>query len=331
VELDGPHEKPLATELAGHSARDAAFLCLDIEIDEKAGLVRVHDPRLFRAGHHSFCKRLLAAAAEQREVRRAEVNLTTATCWLEFGPGLGTSQVLASAFINAVRKASVGTLRKARRSWWQRLTDTVRRNGARRSRGSVSWESVELEPGRIAIDVQGLRVDQDEGLRLTESVTELEAVEVCHVLPWSGRITIRFRPERPGLERILDGVERALASLQRSGPRVSLLRAQPDRSHRSAYRLNDSLEGVPCVGPILREWDRCGCLSRSSKGKLIGLSVALTFTLVVLLPPAPSAWVMIALLSCAMVIGIARMPAFTDGSRVLVQNNRRTWLALPSV
>jgi hypothetical protein len=132
VELDGLHEIALA-EQAGDPGREAAFFCLDIEIDERAGLVRVHDPRLFRAGQHAFCKRLLAAASQQWQIRRAEVNLATATCWIEFGPGLGTSQALAGAFIEALREASGATGNTVKRTWWQRIKDTFRRKGDRRA------------------------------------------------------------------------------------------------------------------------------------------------------------------------------------------------------
>jgi hypothetical protein len=134
VELDGLHETALA-EQAGDPRREAAFFCLDIEIDERAGLVRVHDPRLFRVGQHSFCKRLLAAASQQWQIRRAEVNLATATCWIEFGPGLGTSQALAGAFIQAVREASGASGNTVKRTWWQRIKDTFRRKGYRRAIG----------------------------------------------------------------------------------------------------------------------------------------------------------------------------------------------------
>jgi hypothetical protein len=209
VKIDGRRET-LLVEQAGPETD----FCLDIEINERAGLVRVHDPRLFQAAQHAFCKRLLAAASEQREIRRAEVSLATATCWIQFGPGLDTSQALASAFILAVRQASVGTTGKVRRPWWQRLKDAFRRKGYRGSDGCVPWEALELEPGRIAIDVQGLKGDPDRIARLTRSLTGLEAVDVRHVLPWSGRIAIHFRPERPGLDRLLDGVERALLSIQ---------------------------------------------------------------------------------------------------------------------
>jgi hypothetical protein len=139
VELDGLHETALA-EQAGDPGREAAFFCLDIEINERAGWVRVHDPRLFRPGQHAFCKRLLAAVSQQRQIRRAEVNLATATCWIEFGPGLGTSQELAGAFIQAVREASGETRSTVKRSWWQRVKDMFRRKMHRLvTRRLVRW------------------------------------------------------------------------------------------------------------------------------------------------------------------------------------------------
>jgi uncharacterized membrane protein YbaN (DUF454 family) len=334
VELDGLHQTALA-EQAGHPVREAAFFCLDIEINERAGLVRVHDPRLFQAGQHMFCKRLLAAASEQQEIRRAEVNLATATCWIEFGPGLSTSQALASAFIEAVRQASTETRNKVRRFWWQRVKDSFRRKRYRRSNSLAPCEALALEPGRIEIDVQGLTVDHDQILRLTESLTGLEAVEGCVVLSSASRIAITAPGVASGVKRLeylmLAGGSFALTVLGLivpGIPTVPFLLATSYYLARSSPRLDEKLRGTVFLGPILQEWEQSGGLSRRSKDKLIGLSGLIVVVAVVLSPLSPLTTAVIVVLWLLSITWIKRLPDLSTGNSVRLRSHAATPLAI---
>ncbi len=51
------------TSRSGQSGGEAGPYCLDIEIDEIEGSVRVYDPRVFHAGRRPFCRRLIEAMA----------------------------------------------------------------------------------------------------------------------------------------------------------------------------------------------------------------------------------------------------------------------------
>ena len=219
----------IATDRNRQPESDAGFPCLDIEIDERIGLVRVHDPRLFRAGRRSFCKRLVLAVSERPEIRRVQIDLAAATCQMEFGPGLPTSQALASAFVHAVRKAARGARRGERTHWWQTLWGWSTLTSFRLPEGVSLWEAYEVKPGRIRLCHRGINGDRTRFSRLADSLAGLDGVEGCRVSPLAHRVTIDYRPESPLANRLLDRVEQALELLKADGP----LRAEPSGRARS--------------------------------------------------------------------------------------------------
>jgi uncharacterized protein len=73
---------------------------------ERSGVVEIHDRRLLRAGHEAFCRALLEAAVVDFEASRAEIDLESASCRLEFGPGLFDRAELAGRAAAAIRAAT---------------------------------------------------------------------------------------------------------------------------------------------------------------------------------------------------------------------------------
>jgi uncharacterized membrane protein YbaN (DUF454 family) len=178
---------------------------------------------LFRAARRSFCKRLLEAAAAQPEIHRAEINLAAATCQIEFGPGLPTSQALAGAFVAALRQAASSAPRGDRTRWWQRLWGWSTLTAFRLPDGVSVWETVEVKPGRVRLRNRGLEGDRARLSRLADSLAGLDGVDGCCVFPLAHRVTIDYRPENPLANRLLDRVEQVLESLKAAG----LRRAEP--------------------------------------------------------------------------------------------------------
>jgi hypothetical protein len=77
-----------------------------ITCDEQAGLIEIHDPRLLRPGHESFCRALVRTAVACFEASRAEVCMQSSTCRLEFEPGRFDRTELARRVAESVRAAT---------------------------------------------------------------------------------------------------------------------------------------------------------------------------------------------------------------------------------
>jgi hypothetical protein len=103
----------------GPGQGDGASPSLEIEFDESAGSVRIYDPRLFQAGRRGFCERLLKAASRQSGISKAEVDLGSASCQIEFCHGSQTPQSMVDSFVRAVREASDGPALMDRVCWWR--------------------------------------------------------------------------------------------------------------------------------------------------------------------------------------------------------------------
>jgi uncharacterized membrane protein YbaN (DUF454 family) len=201
--------------------------CLDIEIDEDAGSVRVYDPRAFHAGRRAFCRRLLEAVARQPGIDKAEIDLASATCRIEFGLGSATSRSMATAFVDSVREATAGSADAGWKPWWRPTRGWSTLTAYRHAGDIVFWETLEAKPGRIRLRHPGISVDRARLSRLADTLAGLEGVERCRVSPWFRTITIAFRPEGPVANRLLDQVERTWEDVLAAGP---ILHRSPDRA-----------------------------------------------------------------------------------------------------
>jgi uncharacterized membrane protein YbaN (DUF454 family) len=191
-----------------------AFPSLEIDFDETAGSVRVYDPRLFQAARRGFCERLLLAATLQAEISKAEVDLASASCRIEFGPGSHTPECMASSFVRAVRNASAGCSLIDRIAWWRRRGKWSAMTAFRLPEGESLWETFDAEPAQIRLRRAGVRGNRARLARLADSLAELEGVEGCRVSPWSHRITIQVSRDSPVSDRFLDTVEQAMACVK---------------------------------------------------------------------------------------------------------------------
>jgi uncharacterized membrane protein YbaN (DUF454 family) len=224
---------------------------------------------------------------------------------MEFGPGLPTSQALASAFVGAVRQAATGAPRGERTYWWQNLWGWSTLTVFRLPEGVSLWETFEVKPGRIRLRHQGFLGDRTRLSRLADSLSGLDGVEGCCVSPLARRITIDYRPERPLEYRLLDRVEQTLESLKAP----ALWRPESFTLARSSPTLNERLRRMALFGSIVRDWEDGGGLSRSSKGKLAGLTLTVAVVTIVLAPLTPVSLALIVFVSSLSIYGISRMPA----------------------
>jgi uncharacterized membrane protein YbaN (DUF454 family) len=213
MELD-PSEGGVLQEQLERGQVDAAFPCLEIEFDETAESVRIYDPRLFQAKRRSFCERLLKAASRQPGISKAEVDLGSASCQIEFCHGSQTPRSMADSFVRAVREASSGPALLDRVCWWRHRGRWSAWTAFRLPEGISLWETFEIEPAQIRMCRAGVEGNRARLSRVADTVADLEGVDACRVSPWSHCITIDVALDSPVADRFLDTVEQALACLK---------------------------------------------------------------------------------------------------------------------
>ena len=98
-----------------------------IEINQSAGLIRVVDPRIFRADRRGWCTTVAEAAASRQGVRTVRLNLETATCEIQFhsGPMAPAMAEVLAASLRVADQAST-TPSGPRRSWFSRRSPRPR-------------------------------------------------------------------------------------------------------------------------------------------------------------------------------------------------------------
>ena len=113
-------------------------------------------------------------------------------------------------------------------------------------------------------------------------------------------------------------------------PTVPCLLATSYYLARSSPRLDAMLRRTAFFGPILDEWEQHHGLSWSSKGRLIGLTLAIVVVTVALAPLSPVALILILLIASLSLAGIARLPALSQEPQAAVPPGQPPRLALPS-
>src|SRR5208337_3101977 len=218
-----PIELPHPPQATDEESRERDNACLEIELDGRAGLGRLFDARLFQPARREYARRLLEALCEHPGVRKAEVELASSTCRVEFDLDSNTRAVMGGILGEALRTASA---RAGKTPWWRRSPRWSTLT-AYRSFGDLSlWETYADEPGSVRLVHRGHARDRAAASRLADSLAGLEGVERCHVSLWSHRITIDCGPGAGSLaSRTVDRVERILEGRRAADPREAALRS----------------------------------------------------------------------------------------------------------
>src|SRR5271157_5826629 len=215
-----PIELPHPPQATDEESRERDNACLEIELDGRAGLGRLFDARLFQPARREYARRLLEALCEHPGVRKAEVELASSTCRVEFDLDSNTRAVMGGILGEALRTTSA---RAGKTPWWRRSPRWSTLT-AYRSFGDLSlWESYADEPGSVRLLHRGHARDRAAASRLADSLAGLEGVERCYVSLWSHRITIDCGPGAGRLgSRTVDRVERILEGRRAADPEAAL-------------------------------------------------------------------------------------------------------------
>ena len=203
-----------------------------IEFDDRVGSIRVSDSRLITKSRRAFCRRLIEAIARRRGVRKAVVDLASASCRVEFARDSADARAMGGVFADSVGEATTTSLQGDGTPWWQPSTNWVTLT-AYPVAGDVSlWETLEAKPGQVRIRHQGLSGNYERLSQVAEAIASLDQVEACQAAPWSHRLTIDFRPERVVSDWFLDQAERTfkevLADETRQSESTLLLAKSPE-------------------------------------------------------------------------------------------------------
>ena len=183
-----------------------------IEIDSKAGAIRIRDARLVNPSRRAFCERLLEAATRRPGISKAEIDIDSASCRIEFVRGSTTVHKIADAFADCVREAVTATSNDTRipdrlSADWLTLT-------AYPLTGDVSlWEIQKAEPGRIRLNHPRPQGDRHRLSQLAEEISRFDDVVRCRALSDSQSLAIDFRDQNRDLNGFLDEAERSFESL----------------------------------------------------------------------------------------------------------------------
>jgi uncharacterized membrane protein YbaN (DUF454 family) len=189
---------------------------LDIELDGKAGLIQVSDARLFRPARRAYARRLLEALCNQPGVRKAEIDLASSTCRVDFDLLSNSPAVMAEVFADAVRTVPV---RAGRTPWWRRSSRWSTLTAYRFFGGISLWETHADQPESIRLFHEGSVGDRATYARLADSMAGLEGVERCQISLWSHQITVVCGPSgSPVASRTVDRLERILEGRKFADP-----------------------------------------------------------------------------------------------------------------
>jgi uncharacterized membrane protein YbaN (DUF454 family) len=305
--------------------------------DEPSGVLRVRDPRVFRAEGRAFCRRWLAATLGHPEVRKAGIDLATATAVVEFESCESSTATMAAIFAEAVREA-LGAPASAPddRSRWVALTGFA-------GPDSQAWEVSRRSTDRLELHPPALDTARPRRADWLGRVAGADGVTGCRSAWFSDALTVAYDPARTNEDRVLEAVRLAWRESSATGtgtgtaidprhrtmnlvkaggsfaltlvgivvpgiPTIPFLLGTSYYLARSSPTLNRRLLQSPIFGQVLREWEQYQALSPSSKAKLLGLSAAILTITVLTIPINPIALIPILLISLASVYATLQIP-----------------------
>jgi uncharacterized membrane protein YbaN (DUF454 family) len=194
-----------------------------IEIDERARSIRVRDQRIINPAHRAFCRRFLELATRQPGVSKVQIDLTSATCRMDFSSGPATSSEIARVFAGCVDGACPDQPGAGTIAGWQSDEYWITLSAYPLS-GDVSlWTTLAAEPGRILFEHQGPSGNGEKLGQVAEDLANLDGVERCRANEGRHRLSVNFREANGQVDWFVDEAEKSLeqvlaAQARQGGP-----------------------------------------------------------------------------------------------------------------
>jgi uncharacterized membrane protein YbaN (DUF454 family) len=209
----GSSRKKPTTPRSTRTKRDAGSAGPDVRFDTKERSIQVCDTRIINSEQRAFCRRLLEAAARRPGISKAEVDLTTASCRIEFAGKAASSQMMADLFADCVHEATVGLPDGKPNHDGRNASDWLKLTAYPLANDVSLWETFDAESGRVRLRHHTGDGDGQTLPRLAEAISRLDDVDQCKAFPRSNSLTIDFHHSKAELNGFVDQAEQSFERL----------------------------------------------------------------------------------------------------------------------
>jgi uncharacterized membrane protein YbaN (DUF454 family) len=185
----------------------------DIEIDAKAHMIRVSDARLINSEQRGFCRRLLEAAARRPGIGKAEVDLSSSSCRIEFAGKAASPQTMAEFFANCVQEAASGFADARKESLGRKGHGWTKMTAYPLANDVSLWETFDAKKDRVKLRHQWPEGGDRQFPLMAEAISRLGDVERCEANHRSRSLTIDFRHAHNELNGFMDQAEQSFEKL----------------------------------------------------------------------------------------------------------------------
>ena len=193
---------------------DGGFAGPDVQFDTKGQSILVCDTRIINSEQRAFCRRLLEAAARRPGISKAEVDLASSSCRIEFVGKAASSQKMADFFADCVQDAAGGLgNREKTKGYGPRAQDWLKLTAYPLANDVSLWETFDVESGRVRLRHECPDGDGHQLPLMAEAISRLEDVERCEAFPGSRSLTIDHRHSKAELNGFVDRAEQSFEKL----------------------------------------------------------------------------------------------------------------------
>ncbi len=185
----------------------------DVDFDTQAQTIKVCDARLINATQRAFCRRLLEAAARRPGIGKAEVDLASASCRIEFAGQPASSQHMADFFADCVQEAANGFRDSQSNRFGRKPHDWLKMTAYPLASDVSLWETFDAKSNQVKLRHQCPDDEERQLPLMAEAISRLDDVERCKANARSRSLTINFRHAKKELNGFMDQAERSFEEL----------------------------------------------------------------------------------------------------------------------
>ncbi len=172
-----------------------------------------------------FSRRFLEALCKDRRVKRAEIDLDSSNCRIDFQHEQNSPNAMAEAFVEAIQSASASSQRK---SWWSGAGRWSSLKAYRTEEGVSLWETRISHSESVKLIHSGVPGSREAAVGVKEKLAGVAGIQKCRVSAWNPQMTIVCRNGQSNTAEIIDQLESILETksfahpLEKESPKTDL-------------------------------------------------------------------------------------------------------------